>query len=80
MEQGEVNLENMLKKFEEGTKLASFCSKKLNEAEKKIEILLRKQDGSIEKTEFEPSAETSRAGQTESESKPVENSEEQDLF
>ncbi len=39
MEEGEVPLEESLKKYEEGVKLASFCLEKLNQAEKKIEIL-----------------------------------------
>ncbi len=36
-----LSLEESLKVFEEGIRLIKFCSKKLNEAEKKIEILLR---------------------------------------
>ena len=40
MEQGKLSLDVSLKKFEEGTKLANYCSEKLNQSEKKIEILL----------------------------------------
>jgi exodeoxyribonuclease VII small subunit len=36
-----LSLEESLKVFEEGVRLIKFCSKKLNEAEKKVEILLR---------------------------------------
>ena len=33
LEGGELSLDDSLKAFEEGVKLAGFCSKKLNEAE-----------------------------------------------
>lgn len=44
MEQGNLGLDDCLKKFEQGQKLASFCTGKLGEAEKKIEVLLRETD------------------------------------
>lgn len=47
MESGELSLENSLKKYEEGIKLSRFCSKKLKEAQKKIEILLRDSEGNL---------------------------------
>ena len=80
MEQGEVNLDNMLKKFEEGMKLAKFCTKKLDEAEKKIEILIKKQDGTIETAPFDTTEGTPEAAQNQSIGEPKENSEEQELF
>lgn len=40
LEAGEVNLEESLSLFEEGIKLAKFCSGKLDAAEGKLEILL----------------------------------------
>lgn len=49
---GEQSLENSLKKFDEGIKLAGFCHEQLNEARAKIEILLEK-DGKLEVTPFE---------------------------
>lgn len=57
MEGGELKLDAILKKFEEGMRLARFCSGKLEEAEKKIEILLKKEDGTVETREFLPSGE-----------------------
>jgi exodeoxyribonuclease VII small subunit len=80
MEQGEVNLDNMLQKFEEGMKLAKFCTKKLDEAEKKIEILIKKQDGTIETTPFDTTQQTPREAQNETISEETENSNEQELF
>lgn len=52
LEKGDMNLEDSLIKFEEGMNLSKECSKMLNEAEKKITILLEK-DGKIEESDFE---------------------------
>ena len=42
LEGGRVSLDVSLKKYTEGMELSAYCAKKLGEAEKKIEILLRK--------------------------------------
>ena len=47
MESGELGLEKMVAAFEEGQKLVKLCSSKLNEVEKKIELLVKKSDGSV---------------------------------
>lgn len=44
MEQGELGLDEMIARFEEGQKLIKFCSTKLDEVERKIEKLVRKDD------------------------------------
>ena len=44
MESGSMSLEDMIARFEEGQGLIKFCSKKLNEVERKIEILVKKGD------------------------------------
>ncbi len=44
MEGGALSLEKMTAYFEEGTELVKFCTRKLNEVEKKIEILVKKGD------------------------------------
>src|SRR3989441_11108540 len=54
MEAAELPLEDVLKKYEEGTRLVRFCSQKLDEAEKKIELLTKKADGSAKLEPFEP--------------------------
>ncbi len=46
MEAGEMTLEESLKAFEEGIKLARLCAKKLDEADRRVELLLR-QDGEL---------------------------------
>jgi len=44
LEQGELSLDDALKKFEEGVKLARFCQKTLNEAELKIKTITQNED------------------------------------
>ena len=46
MEGGEMTLEESLKAFEEGMKLSRFCAKKLDEADRRVDILLR-QEGEL---------------------------------
>ncbi|KAF0218309.1 MAG: exodeoxyribonuclease VII small [Geobacteraceae bacterium] len=52
LEGGELSLEDSLKAFEEGVKHAAFCSRKLDEAERRVELLLKQKDGSFVKEEF----------------------------
>ena len=47
LEDGNVGLEEALHKFEMGVKLSRYCSTKLTEAEKKINILMREEDGAV---------------------------------
>jgi len=44
MEEGDMSLEESLKAFEEGVKLSRSCADRLDEAERKINILLREDD------------------------------------
>jgi len=53
METGNLPLEEMIKHFEEGSKLVTLCTKKLTEVEQKIEKLVKKGDGLAE-APFEP--------------------------
>lgn len=53
LESGSLSLEDSLKAFEEGVKHASLCSQKLDEAERRVEVLLKRKDGSFEKQAFE---------------------------
>ena len=45
LEGGDLPLDDALKLFEEGVRLSRFCGAKLDEAEKKIEILMKGADG-----------------------------------
>jgi exodeoxyribonuclease VII small subunit len=44
MEEGDLSLEESLKAFEDGIKLSRFCADRLDEAERKVNILLREDD------------------------------------
>ncbi|MFQ5455452.1 MAG: exodeoxyribonuclease VII small subunit [Nitrospirota bacterium] len=45
LEKGDISLEDSLKFFEDGIKLSRDCLKMLDEAEKKVEILLKDKTG-----------------------------------
>ncbi len=55
LEEGDISLEESLKLFEEGIRLSRFCNQKLDEAEKRVEILLKGKEGVLETEPFEPS-------------------------
>jgi len=52
LEKGELDLDSSLNKFEEGIGLSKKCNEILEDAEKKINILLQK-DGEIVEEKFE---------------------------
>lgn len=45
LEKGDLNLEESVSKFEQGMKLSKECNEILENAEKRITILLQKEDG-----------------------------------
>jgi exodeoxyribonuclease VII small subunit len=53
LEKGEIELEKSLEIFEEGIKMTRLCSKKLDEAEKKIELLTKDPKGGFKTQAFE---------------------------
>ena len=55
MESGTLDLDKMMSHFEEGSALVKFCNQKLNEVEKKIELLVKKGD-SLTTEPFAPEA------------------------
>ena len=52
LEKGEMDIDKSLEIFEEGIKMSRVCSKKLNEAEAKIEKLTKGQKGELVKELF----------------------------
>lgn len=56
LEEGGLSLDDSLKQFEEGVKLARKCEKALSEAEKKIEMLVKNADGELEAVPFDEDA------------------------
>jgi len=53
LEDGELPLDDALKLFEKGIKLSQFCSAKLDDAEQKVELLLKDAGGSLRPLDFE---------------------------
>lgn len=56
LETGDLPLEQSLKFFEEGIKLSRICNKRLEEAERKVELLLKDVSGNITAQPFEEEA------------------------
>jgi exodeoxyribonuclease VII small subunit len=53
LESGNLSLEESLKIFEEGMSLVNFCSRKLEEAEQKVTILIKESEGKYSQQPFE---------------------------
>lgn len=53
LEGGNLALDDSLEKYEEGIKLSKMCAKKLEVAKKKVEILLKSEDGSVSLAPFD---------------------------
>ncbi len=58
LEDGSLSLDEALGKYEEGIKLSKLCAKRLELAKKKVEILMKSEDGSVELKPFDESYET----------------------
>ncbi|HDD44604.1 MAG TPA: exodeoxyribonuclease VII small subunit [Candidatus Desulfofervidus auxilii] len=54
LEAGEIPLEESLKLFEEGMNLIRYCQQKLDEVEKKVELLVKNERGEFETKPFNP--------------------------
>ncbi|HXV49367.1 MAG TPA: exodeoxyribonuclease VII small subunit [Candidatus Binatia bacterium] len=57
LESGELSLEEALEAFEKGVGLVKYCNQKLNEVEKKVEILIKDKEGKLQLQSFEEAAE-----------------------
>lgn len=53
LEGGDLSLDDSLKVFEEGMDLVQFCTRKLDEAERKVTILMRDSSGKMIQQPFE---------------------------
>ncbi|MEO7166298.1 MAG: exodeoxyribonuclease VII small subunit [Spartobacteria bacterium] len=56
MESGDLPLEDLIVRYEEGMKLVRVCQERLASAEKRIEIITRNSAGQPVVQEFEPAA------------------------
>jgi exodeoxyribonuclease VII small subunit len=52
LEKGDLALEDSLRLFEEGVGLSSACKKELDEAEGKVQMLVKQRDGSLKAEPF----------------------------
>jgi len=59
LEQGELPLEKSLELFEQGVKLSRDCQDRLSQAERRIEILMRDNQGRPAVRPFEPESDVS---------------------
>ena len=57
LESPQLSLDEAMKLFEEGVELSRECQKQLEEAEGRVEILLKKADGKMTAEPFEPETE-----------------------
>jgi exodeoxyribonuclease VII small subunit len=56
LESGQLTLEQSIEKFAEGVRIAKDASRKLDEAERRVELLVRDAGGEEEAVPFEPEA------------------------
>jgi exodeoxyribonuclease VII small subunit len=61
LEQGDLPLEESLKIFEEGVRLSKSCLKILEEAERKVEVLVQDKEGKKRLQAYSPDAEEADA-------------------
>jgi exodeoxyribonuclease VII small subunit len=52
LESGDLSLEDSLASFEEGVRLVKYCNQKLNEVERKIELLVKDKEGKLQLKPF----------------------------
>ncbi len=57
LEAGDLSLEKSLDLFEQGVRLSRECQKRLDDAERKVEILLKGSGGTVEASPFDESEE-----------------------
>ncbi len=56
LENANLSLDEAMKLFEEGVELSRECQQQLEQAEGRVEVLLKKADGKITAEPFEPEA------------------------
>jgi exodeoxyribonuclease VII small subunit len=52
LENGDLPLEESMKLFEEGMRLSKICSQRLTEVQKRVDLLLKGDDGSLKAQPF----------------------------
>lgn len=57
MDGKDLQLEKSIKLFQEGMELAAFCNSKLDDAEKKVNIVMKNAQGKLTEEKFNPEEE-----------------------
>lgn len=52
LEAGDLTLDRALELFEDGIRISRFCNSKLEEAERKVEVLIKSADGTLKEAPF----------------------------
>ncbi len=52
LEKGELTLDESIEYFQQGVELSKYCSKRLDEAERKITMLIEKENGQVSEEEL----------------------------
>ena len=60
MESGNIMLDESLSLYEEGVKLIKFCTKALDDAEQKVKILQKGEEGSLVEVDFTAPGDTAQ--------------------
>jgi exodeoxyribonuclease VII small subunit len=63
LESGDLSLDDSLAQYEDGIKLVRLCQKKLEQARKRIEILVKTKDGKLKIEPFEEETTRKRSKQ-----------------
>jgi exodeoxyribonuclease VII small subunit len=53
LEKGEATLEESISNFQQGIELSRYCASKLDEAEKKISMLIKDEEGNLVERDFD---------------------------
>ena len=61
LEGGDLTLDRALELFEEGIRISRFCNSKLEEAERKVEVLIKTADGALKEEPFSEDSEGNEA-------------------
>ncbi len=54
LERGSLSLEDSVRAYEKGVELSDHCQKMLKQAERKLETIVQREDGQLEKQPIDP--------------------------
>jgi exodeoxyribonuclease VII small subunit len=62
LERGDLSLDDAVRLFEDGTRLSALCKQQLEEAEGRVEMLMKQRDGAMKREPFgEPGSASAKA-------------------